>query len=134
MTDYTSASDIAVAYLAAMEARDLDTARRYVADTGLELVFPGDRRFTSIEAIVANSSGRYRVVKKRITGRDAWQSEGRVRAMITGTLYGEWPDGTPFEGIRFVDWFEFEGERIVKQHVWNDAGERILATRKEARP
>ncbi|RAI02224.1 hypothetical protein DLJ53_12725 [Acuticoccus sediminis] len=121
------AANLAVDYLGAMEARDLDAARRLVAPGDLDIVFPGGRRFTRIEEIVANSSGRYRIVKKRITGCTAWESGPRAHVMITGTLYGEWPDGAPFEGIRFCDWFELQDGLIVKQHVWNDAGERLLA-------
>ncbi|WP_158970212.1 nuclear transport factor 2-like protein [Chachezhania sediminis] len=132
MTDPASAIERALAYLAAMEARDLDTAGGFVVATDLELIFPGGRTFANIRDIVANSSGRYRFVKKRIETRDGWISDGRVRVMIAGTLYGEWPDGSPFDGIRFVDWFEFEGDRILKQHVWNDAGERLIAMQKEA--
>jgi len=133
MTGTADALDRALAYLAAMEARDLESARHQVAEGDLELVFPGGRRFTRIDQIVQNSSGRYRLVKKRITGREAWASDGRVKVLITGTLYGAWPDGTPFENIRFADLFEFDGGRIVKQHVWNDAGEHILARQQKAR-
>ena len=132
MSVLDEAIERAVAYLAAMEARDLAAARRHVGEGELDIVFPGGRRFRDIEAIVANSAGRYEVVKKRIEARDAWASGDRVRVMITGTLYGRWPDGTPFEDIRFVDWFEFADGRIVRQHVWNDAAERLIARRKEA--
>jgi multidrug efflux pump subunit AcrB len=38
------------------------------------------------------------------------------------------PDGTPFEGIRFVDRFAMTPDgRIAEQDVWNDLGEAILA-------
>ena len=128
----TWAGDLAVAYLQAMEARDLDAARAMVVDGPMEIIFPGGRRFTGIDEIIQNSSGRYRVVRKRIDNRDMWRSGGRVRVMITGTLYGEWPDGTAFEGIRFIDWFEIEEApvpRISRQHVWNDSGERLNSMR-----
>jgi hypothetical protein len=29
--------------------------------------------------------------------------KGQIVAYSLGTLYGEWPDGTPFEGNRYVD-------------------------------
>jgi len=43
-----------------------------------------------------------------------------------GTLYGEWIDGTPFEGNRYVDRFVVQDGQIVKMDVWNDSAERIL--------
>jgi hypothetical protein len=46
-----------------------------------------------------------------------------------GTLYGEWPDGTPFEGNRYVDRFEVHNGKITKMDVWNDSAERILTMR-----
>ena len=50
-----------------------------------------------------------------------------------GTLYGEWPDGTPFEGNRYVDRFVVRGGKIVQMDVWNDSAERLLL-RTESRP
>ena len=44
----------------------------------------------------------------------------RVAVYISGTLHGEWTDGGPFEGIRFIDRFEVTGGKIVLQEVWND--------------
>jgi limonene-1,2-epoxide hydrolase len=42
-----------------------------------------------------------------------------------GTLYGEWPDGRAFEGIRFIDRFVVRGGRLADQKVWNDLGEQL---------
>ncbi|WP_034492088.1 nuclear transport factor 2 family protein [Afifella pfennigii] len=125
------ARNLAVAYLEAMEARDLDKARKMVADK-VAITFPGGRRFAQIDEIVRNSSGRYRSVRKNIARKDAWQEDGVVCVLVTGTLFGEWPDGTPFEGIRFADRFEIVDGRITRQEVWNDAGERVLSMRHEA--
>jgi len=131
MSDYTSEADEAIttaeAYLAAMEARDIDLARSYVAEGELELVFPGRRQFTRIEQIVANSGGRYARIGKTITRRNAWVEGDATHVLISGTLQGNWQDGTPFEGIRFIDIFELSDGRIVRQEVWNDAGEYQLA-------
>lgn len=120
----------AEAYLAAMEARDLDLARSFVAPGNLALTFPGDRRFTHIEEIVANSGGRYARIGKTITRRDAWIEGATTHVLIAGTLHGTWPNGTGFEGIRFIDLFALRGGRIIRQDVWNDVGERLLALQK----
>jgi ketosteroid isomerase-like protein len=44
----------------------------------------------------------------------------------TGHLYGEWPDGTPFEGNRYVDRYVVRRGKIVKMEVWNDSAEWLL--------
>ena len=51
---------------------------------------------------------------------------GETIVYNTGTLYGEWPDGAPFEGNRYVDRFVVRGGKIVQMDVWNDSAERIL--------
>lgn len=132
MSQFIRAIDTVTTYLAAMERRDLDAAQALVVPAGLELVFPGNRRFSDLRSVVTNSSGRYLRIGKRITGRDAWESDGRLRVMITGTLHGTWHDGTAFDGIRFVDWFELQDGLIARQHVWNDTGEEMISSLKEA--
>lgn len=107
------------AYLAAMEARDLDAARRHLAP-GCVLQFPGAAPMTDPAEIVAWSAPRYRRVAKTHDGTD--RCGGGVLT-FRGTLSGEWPDGTPFAGIRFVDRFEVQGGLIVRQDVWNDIAE-----------
>ena len=107
-------------YLAAMEARDLDTARTMLAD-GFFMTFPGTAPMRTLEELIAWSKPRYRFVKKTYEGFDT-SGDGRT-VYCRGTLHGEWPDGTPFEGIRFIDRFEIECGRITRQDVWNDMGE-----------
>jgi hypothetical protein len=124
MTALVAAIEHAVAYLAAMERRDMDAAAALIDEMRLELVFPGDRRFTHLDEVVANSGSRYRHVGKTIQTRDAWDTDDGVRVLITGTLSGEWPDGTAFAGIRFADLFDLRDGRIIRQQVWNDTAER----------
>lgn len=131
MNTLDDAVDLVVAYLKAMENRDLATAQGFVAQTGLELVFPGDRRFSGLDEIRSNSAGRYGFVGKTITETDAWQNGETTRVMVQGTLHGEWRDGAPFEGIRFVDLFDLTAGKIRRQQVWNDTAERLIALGKE---
>ena len=48
-----------------------------------------------------------------------------VTVYCRGRLAGVWPDGTPFDGIRFIDRFELaDGIRFIgRQEVWNDLAE-----------
>lgn len=111
------------AYLDAMEARDLDTARAMLGD-GFTMTFPATGEMTTLDELIAWSKPRYRFVKKTYDGYEAFQSEGAAAVVYCrGTLYGEWPDGSPFDGIRFIDRFEITDGKITLQEVWNDMAE-----------
>lgn len=43
-----------------------------------------------------------------------------------GTLYGEWPDGSKFEGNRYVDRCVISHRLITEMDVWNDSAEWLL--------
>ena len=113
-------------FLAASMAGDKEKSRAYVSPD-LELTFTGKRRFERAEQIGEFNSKRYAGVKKDITGYDVCtEEEGRLVVYRLGTLYGEWPDGSPFEGNRFIDRFEIRDGRIEKIDVWNDSAEWLL--------
>ena len=113
---------IVTSYLAAMEARELDTAKDMLGN-GFQMVFPGTSPMTSLTELVAWAKGRYRFVRKTIEIVEAFHSSGVAVVYVRGTLRGEWPDGSPFDGIRFIDRFEVSGGKIVRQDVWNDIAE-----------
>ena len=52
-----------------------------------------------------------------------------MRVFNTGYLYGEWPDGTPFETNRYIDIFTVRDGRITETQVWNDSAEILLHSR-----
>ena len=113
-------------FLRLVEARDLEAAERYLA-ADATITFPGGRRFTSLTEQVASSAGRFIGVTKTFdrfdlvsgsTTDDPTDDESVV--YVFGTLSGQALDGTRFDGIRFIDRFEVQGEKIVMQEVWND--------------
>ncbi len=118
----TLAAQVVQDYLAAMEARDIARARSYLAP-GFFMIFPGDNRFDDLEAMIDWATPRYRWVAKRYDRYDTAPGDDGTAVFCYGTLYGEWPDGTPFEGIRFIDRFTIRDGKIVDQRVWNDMGE-----------
>jgi len=120
-----AARDIVLAYLEASMVPDPETAARYVADD-VRITFTGGREFAHPRETTAFNAGRYRWVKKRMERLDVAPQADRTVVYSLGTLYGEWPDGTPFEGNRYVDRFEVVGGRIVRMEVWNDSAERML--------
>lgn len=109
-------------FLGAMEARDLPRAESMLG-TGFAMTFPGGIRMSSLPDLIEWARPRYRFVRKTYERFDAL---GPL-VYCFGTLSGEWPDGTAFEGIRFIDRFELAGGKIIRQDVWNDMGEARLA-------
>lgn len=110
------------AFLTAMEARDLDGAKGFLAD-GFSMEFPGGARFSRLEDLVEWATGRYRFVRKSYEAfEEAFGEDGPV-VYCFGTLAGEWPDGTPFGGVRFIDRFDIRDGMIAAQKVWNDLAE-----------
>lgn len=116
------AIDTVRAFLSAMEERALDRARGYLA-AGFTMTFPGGARFTRLEDMIAWAAPRYRFVRKRHDGFAAAPGEAGALVYCHGTLEGEWPDGTAFAGIRFIDRFALKDGLIADQEVWNDLAE-----------
>ena len=122
MNDANASVEVVRAFLAALQARDVEAAQRHLAPDA-RIVVPGGRVVGSVREIVANSGARYRAIGKAIERFDVVASADKVVVYCLGTLRGTWQDGTAFQGIRFVDRFELRDGRIVLQEVWNDAAE-----------
>ena len=123
--DATDAAEIVEKFLVASMVPDPETAARYIADD-LKLTFTGGRRFSHPRESTAFNAKRYKWVKKKMERTDVAPAVGETVVYNIGTLYGEWPDGTPFEGNRYVDRFVVRNGKIVQMDVWNDSAERLL--------
>jgi phenylpyruvate tautomerase PptA (4-oxalocrotonate tautomerase family)/ketosteroid isomerase-like protein len=117
-----SASQVVQDYLSAMERRDLAAATGLLAE-GFTMTFPGKAVFRRPEELVEWAKARYRAVAKIYERFDEATDKDGAVVYCFGTLHGEWPDGKPFEGIRFIDRFKVSRGRIVDQMVWNDLAE-----------
>ncbi|MFC3676018.1 nuclear transport factor 2 family protein [Ferrovibrio xuzhouensis] len=113
------------AFLEASMVPDPETAQRYIAPE-LAITFTGGRKYSHPRETAAFNAGRYKWVKKKMERFDVVPGTDETIVYSLGTLYGEWPDGTPFEGNRYVDRFVVRGGRIVRMDVWNDSAERLL--------
>jgi len=120
-----SAAEIVERFLAASMVPDPETAARYIA-ADLKLTFTGGRRMSHPRESAAFNAKRYKWVRKKMERTDVVPSARETIVYNLGTLYGEWPDGTPFEGNRYVDRFVVRDGKIVQMDVWNDSAERIL--------
>jgi hypothetical protein len=125
-TDETAdAAAVVEAFLHASMVPDPQTAARYI-DNDLAITFTGGRKYGHPRETAAFNAKRYKWVKKKMERTDVVPGDGETIVYNLGTLCGEWPDGTPFEGNRYVDRFVVRGGRIVQMDVWNDSAERLL--------
>jgi hypothetical protein len=113
-----AAESIVRQYLDAMERRDLAAAKAFLAP-GFWMLFPGGKRYESLEALVEGARGRYRSANKTY---ERFDTAGDV-VYCYGTLYGELLSGEAYSGIRFVDRFTVRDRKLVDQRVWNDMAE-----------
>jgi ketosteroid isomerase-like protein len=133
-TPPNTAGEIVDEFLRLVMIPDPGAARRYTAP-GLRIRFTGNRPMNDPADTTAFNKARYRWVKKRIertetvahvtTMNVAKADDGEIVYSL-GTLYGEWPDGTPFEGNRYVDRYVVKDGLIVQMDVWNDSAEWLL--------
>ena len=119
------AAEIVEAFLVASMIPDPVQAARYVA-ADVAITFTGGRKFAHPRESTAFNAKRYKWVKKKMERTDVVAGTGETIVYNLGTLYGEWPDGTAFDGNRYVDRFVVRDGKIVKMDVWNDSAERLL--------
>lgn len=120
------AAAIVEKFLVASMIPDPVEAGRYIADD-LKITFTGGRKYGHPRDTAAFNAKRYKWVKKKFERTDVVPGNAEAIVYNLGTLYGEWPDGTPFDGNRYIDRFVVRGAKIVQMDVWNDSAERLLA-------
>lgn len=124
--DATAAS-VVNEYLRLLMIPDPDSARRFISPE-LEIRFTGNRLMRDPAECASFNAARYGWVKKRIEATEVVAGGAQEHAVVysRGSLYGVWPDGTPFEGNRYVDRYVVSHGRITKMDVWNDSAEWLL--------
>ena len=126
-----TAAEVVDEFLRLIMIPDPDAARRYTAP-GMRIRFTGGREMSDPAECTAFNRSRYKWVKKRIERTEAVAPPPGAPAdadevvYSLGTLYGEWPDGTPFEGNRYVDRYVVRAGLIVQMDVWNDSAEWLM--------
>jgi hypothetical protein len=131
LTSTLSAAQIVDEFLRLIMIPDPVAASRYTA-SDLKIVFTGKRAMKAPAECTQFNASRYKWVKKRIERTDVVISSveetarGETVVYSLGTLHGEWPDGTPFEGNRYVDRYVVKNGLITDMGVWNDSAEWIL--------
>jgi hypothetical protein len=120
-----AAAELVERFLVASMVPDPETAGTYMS-ADVAITFTGGRKFKHPRDATAFNAMRYKWVKKQMERTDVAPGDGETIVYNTGTLYGEWHDGTKFEGNRYVDRFVVRDGKIVKMDVWNDSAERVL--------
>ena len=114
-------------YLRRLMIPDPVGASRLVA-SDLRIRFTGGRRMRAPAECATFNATRYRWVKKRVEATETVAGGTPEHTVVysLGSLYGEWPDGTAFEGNRYVDRYVVCHGRIARMDVWNDSAEWLL--------
>ena len=122
-------------YLHLLMIPDPEAARRYIGPE-LEIRFTGNRLMHEPAECAAFNAGRYKWVKKKFGPTHVAEggSDDETVVYQTGTLYGEWLDGTAFEGNRYVDRYLVRRGKIARMEVWNDSAEWLLVRAGLAKP
>src|SRR5581483_5276488 len=129
------AAGIVEQYLRVLMIPDPAAARAYLG-AEFETRFTGNRPMRDPAECAAFNARRYKWVKKRFGPTHVAEggTEDETVVYQTGTLYGEWPDGAPFEGNRYVDRYVVRRGKIVRMEVWNDSAEWLLVRAGLAKP
>jgi hypothetical protein len=122
-----SAAALVDEFLRLIMIPDPEAASRFVAPD-LRIRFTGGRAMSNPAECTAFNRSRYAWVKKRFEATEVVEGATPEHAIVynRGTLYGEWPDGTAFQGNRYVDRYVVRGGLIVQMDVWNDSAEWLL--------
>jgi hypothetical protein len=125
------AGEVVNEFLRLIMIPDPASASRYTAPD-MKIIFTGKRAMRAPAECTKFNASRYKWVKKSIERTDVVipsaeeSARGETVVYSIGTLYGQWPDGTPFEGNRYVDRYVVTHGLITQMDVWNDSAEWML--------
>ena len=122
-----AAADVVDRFLRLAMVPDPEGASAYVGP-GMRIRFTGGREMSDPSECALFNARRYAWVRKRFERYEVvcGASAGHAVVYALGSLFGAWPDGTPFEGNRYVDRYELRDGKIVEMSVWNDSDEWLL--------
>ena len=123
----TTPAEIVNEYLRLHMLPDPMGAAAFVAPD-IRIRFTGNRPMQHPAEATAFNAKRYAWVKKRIERTEVVAGATDEEAIVysLGTLHGAWPDGSSFEGNRYVDRYVVKHGKIVQMDVWNDSAEWML--------
>ena len=126
-----TAAEVVNEFLRLIMIPDPTAASRYTA-ADMKILFTGKRAMREPADCTKFNASRYKWVKKKIErtetviSSDVTGASDDAIVYSLGTLYGEWLDGTPFEGNRYVDRYVVKNGLITHMDVWNDSAEWLM--------
>jgi phenylpyruvate tautomerase PptA (4-oxalocrotonate tautomerase family) len=115
-----------LAYLAAVETEDRDTAHGHMTED-CEFHLPGGVVVRSPFEVVEWARNRSRIMGFSVTSTDTSPGEHGPVVHLRGMLSGEWNDGVPFDGVRMSTRYEFARDKIRRVDLWNDLADHAAA-------
>ena len=127
LTNTMNPADVVNEYLRIVMIPDPQAAMRFVSPD-LQIRFTGGRPMKVPADCSAFNALRYKWVKKRIEKTEVISGGTDLETVVysLGTLHGEWPDGTYFEGNHYVDRYIVRHGLITSLEVWNDSAEWLM--------
>lgn len=124
---HADAAAVVEEYLRLLMIPDPEAARCFVAPE-LAIRFTGNRAMREPAECARFNADRYGWVKKNIESMEVVAGGTPEHTVVysRGSLYGAWPDGTEFEGNRYVDRYVVAHGLITEMDVWNDSAEWLL--------
>lgn len=117
---------VIMSYLTALQAGDLTAVRGHLSEA-CAIHLPGGNVIADPGELVTWARTRMRVFKVQVLGTDASPGPRGPVVHLRGRQSGEFPDGTPFEGIRFSTRYEFDARKIARIDMWSDLAEHAAA-------
>lgn len=118
------ARELIARFIDAVNRRDADAAQATLGADAV-LVFPGPTEFRQVRQFLEWAGPRYRSATYVYGAMDFVADGDRTIVYAQGHLDGEFPDGTSFRGVRYLDRFVIAGGRIRRKEVWSDMADLL---------
>jgi len=115
-------TDVVKAFLDAMSRRDFDAMEPLMAPA-FKMTTSGGQVFNHPKEFAVHARARQKSARKTTDRYDEIPTPSGASVYAIGTMAGEWNDGAPYSGIRYIDRFEIADGRIVDMHVYSDMSE-----------
>jgi hypothetical protein len=113
------AISVAQSFLQAIKRREMELAQSFLAPE-FRIIVPGGITFRTLSEHVAWAKSHYSRVTTVYEYFDAAFTPQGIAVYCVGTLTGEYPDGTTFSSIRFIDRLVVCNGKLVELQIWND--------------
>jgi len=115
-------TEVVKTFLEAMSRRDFATMES-VMGTGFKMTTTGGVVYSHPKDFAAHSSTRQKTARKTTDRYDEIPTANGGVVYSIGSMAGEWNNGQPYSGVRYIDRFEIVDGKIVDMNVYSDMAE-----------